>query len=41
MQNDMIKLNILLNKEKGIYDNFYQDNILLENDFIMVLKVRF
>lgn len=40
MQNDMIKLNTLLNKEKGTHDNLHQDNILLENDFIMALKVR-
>lgn len=39
MQNDMIKLNTLLNKEKGTHDNLHQDNILLENDFIMALKV--
>ncbi|XP_011454679.3 coiled-coil domain-containing protein 40 [Magallana gigas] len=38
MQNDMIKLNTLLNKEKGTHDNLHQDNILLENDFIMALK---
>lgn len=34
----MIKLNTLLNKEKGTHDNLHQDNILLENDFIMALK---
>ena len=39
MQNDMIKLNTLLNKKKGTHDNLHQDNILLENDFIMALKV--
>jgi hypothetical protein len=41
MQNDMIKLNTLINKEKGVHDNLHQDNILLENDFIMALKVSF
>ena len=39
MQNDMIKLNTLLNKEKGTHESLHQDNILLENDFIMALKV--
>lgn len=41
MQNDMIKLNTLLNKEKGVHENLHQDNILLENDFIMALRVSF
>ncbi|KAK3091997.1 hypothetical protein FSP39_024328 [Pinctada imbricata] len=38
MQNDMIKLNTLLNKEKGTHECLHQDNILLENDFIIALK---
>jgi len=38
MQNDMIKLNTLLNKEHGTHDNLHQDNALLENDFVLALK---
>ncbi len=40
MQNDMIKLNVLLHKEKGLETNLQQSNILMENDFIGSLKVR-
>ncbi len=39
MQNDMIKLNVLLHKEKGMETNLQQNNILMENDFIGSLKV--
>ncbi|XP_045213458.2 coiled-coil domain-containing protein 40-like [Mercenaria mercenaria] len=38
MQNDMIKLNKLLHKEKGTQVMLQQDNILKENDFITRLK---
>ncbi|XP_052261678.1 coiled-coil domain-containing protein 40-like isoform X2 [Dreissena polymorpha] len=38
MQNDMIKLNTLLHKEKGAQVMLQQDNILKENDFITSLK---
>ena len=41
MQNDMIKLNTLLHKEKGTQVMLQQENILKENDFISNLKVRF
>ena len=40
MQNDMIKLNTLLHKEKGTQVMLQQENILKENDFINNLKVR-
>lgn len=39
MQNDMIKLNTYLHKEKGIHVDLHQGNILLENDFMRALKV--
>lgn len=38
MQNEMIKMNTYLNKEKGIFINLKQDNILHETDFILALK---
>ncbi|XP_033121483.1 coiled-coil domain-containing protein 40-like [Anneissia japonica] len=38
LQNDMIKLNILLTKEGKIQQNLQQDNILIENDFVLSLK---
>ncbi|XP_071960201.1 coiled-coil domain-containing protein 40-like isoform X2 [Antedon mediterranea] len=38
LQNDMIKLNLLLTKEGKIKQNLQQDNILVENDFILSLK---
>lgn len=38
MQNDMIKLNTYLHKEKGIHVDLHQGNILLENDFMRALK---
>ncbi|WAQ97414.1 CCD40-like protein [Mya arenaria] len=38
MQNDMVKLNTLLHKEKGSQVMLQQDNILKENDFINSLK---
>ena len=41
MQNDMIKLNTLLHKEKGTQVMLQQENILKENDFINNLKVRY
>ena len=41
MQNDMIKLNTLLHKEKGTQVMLQQENILKENDFISNLKVSF
>ena len=40
MQNDMIKLNTLLHKEKGTQVMLQQENILKENDFISNLRVR-
>ena len=40
MQNDMIKLNLLLHRERGIEQNLQQSNVLMENDFIGALKVR-
>lgn len=39
MQNDLIKLNKLLHKEKGTQVMLQQENILKENDFITSLKV--
>ena len=39
MHNDMLKLNMLLHKEKGTQHNLQQGNILMENDFIGSLKV--
>ena len=39
MQNDMLKLNQLLNKEGKLKDGLQQDNILMENDFVTGLKV--
>jgi hypothetical protein len=39
MENDMIKLNMLLHKEKGTEYGLQQGNILMENDFIGNLKV--
>lgn len=39
MQNDMLKLNQLLTKEGKLQENLEQDNILMENDFILSLKV--
>lgn len=39
MQNDLIKLNKLLHKEKGTQVMLQQENILKENDFITGLKV--
>ena len=41
MQNDMIKLNTLLHKEKGTQVMLQQENILKENDFINNLKVSY
>ncbi|KAJ8037566.1 Coiled-coil domain-containing protein 40 [Holothuria leucospilota] len=38
MQNDMLKLNQLLTKEGKIQENLEQDNILMENDFVLSLK---
>ena len=40
MQNDMLKLNMLLHQEKGMGQDLQQANILKENDFIGSLKVR-
>ena len=40
MQNDMIKLNVLLHRERGIEHGLQQSNVLMENDFIGALKVR-
>ncbi len=39
MQNDMIKLNKLIHKEKGIQMDLSQNNVLMENDFVGSLKV--
>lgn len=39
MQNDMIKLNKLIHKERGIQMDLSQSNVLMENDFIGSLKV--
>ena len=38
MQNDMIKLNVLLHREKGYEMNLDQGTSLLETDFINSLK---
>lgn len=38
MQNDMLKLNTLLNKERQAENNLEQGNILAENEFIQELK---
>jgi len=38
MQNDMTKLNLLINKESGMKEFLQQNNILMENDFIQTLK---
>ena len=38
MQNDMLKLNLLLTKEGKTRQNLKQDNILIENDFILSLR---
>lgn len=39
MQNDMLKLNQLLTKEGKLQENLQQDNILIETDFVLSLKV--
>ena len=39
MQNDMLKLNLLLTKEGKQKEGLQQDNILMENDFVLGLKV--
>ena len=39
MQNDMIKLNKLIHKEKGTQEGLTQNNILMESNFIGSLKV--
>ena len=39
MQNDMTKLNQLITKEHGYKMDLQQSNILMENDFILSLKV--
>ena len=39
MQNDMLKLNMLLHKERGMELDLNQGNALLESDFIGSLKV--
>ena len=41
MQNDMIKLNKLIHKEKGTQEDLTQNNVLMENDFIGSLKVSY
>ena len=38
MQNDILKLNMLLHKEKGTEQTLQQSNILMENDFMGGLK---
>jgi chromosome segregation ATPase len=38
MQNDMMKLNMHLHRERGMEENLHQDNILTEHDFICTLK---
>lgn len=38
LRNDMIKLNQMLYKESGAYENLEKDNILTENEFIGNLK---
>ncbi|XP_076810379.1 coiled-coil domain-containing protein 40-like [Clavelina lepadiformis] len=38
MQNAMIKLNLLLSKEKGIQEDLEQGNTLTENEFVQELK---
>ncbi|XP_064620964.1 coiled-coil domain-containing protein 40-like isoform X2 [Lineus longissimus] len=38
MQNDMLKLNMLLHKEAGVNHDLQQENILTETDFIQSLK---
>ena len=39
MENDMIKLNILLHKERGTEHELEQGNVLMENEFIGGLRV--
>ncbi len=39
MQNDMLKLNTLLHKERGTEVNLQQTSILMENDFVGALRV--
>ena len=39
MQNDMVKLNTLIHKNKGKQTSLQQDNILKESEFIDNLKV--
>lgn len=38
MQNDMLKLNTLLHRERGTEHTLQQSNILMENDFVGGLK---
>ena len=38
MRNDIIKLNTLMYKESGIHHELEQGNILIEGDFVGVLK---
>lgn len=39
MQNDMLKLNQLLTREGKIRQDLHQDNALIENDFVLSLRV--
>ena len=39
MQNDMTKLNTLITKESGLREALEQNTVLMENDFIQVLRV--
>ena len=38
LQNDMTKLNVLINKKTGEKETKQQDTILMENDFIETLR---
>ena len=40
MRNDMLKLNVLVFRERGLEDDRHRDNILMEQKFIGNLKVR-
>ena len=39
MQHDMLKLNTLLFREKGAEEMIERDNILIESDFVLSLRV--
>lgn len=39
MQNEMLKLNMLITKERGMSEDLQQNNVLQENEFMIGLRV--